>query len=305
MNVYAIEDDDGVALVDAGWAVAAAREALDKSLASIGYAPSEVTRIVVTHAHIDHYTLAVRLRQQFGTQVNVGRGERESLEWLAGKGPRHQRQTALLVAAGAAGLVGALPQHDERTDPRDEGWELPDVWLGESQLRIGRRTLQVLETPGHTKGHIMLLSPEEGLLFTGDQILPHITPSIGFEAVPQPQPLLSFLDSLARLRVLPDLRVLPAHGPDEARTHARIDELIQHHDERLARTSAIVEHLGSASTAAVAELLTWTRRGRRFDQLDDFNRMLAVVETQAHLACLVHRGTLTMAGDAVWEYRPV
>lgn len=302
VNVYAIEDGAGVALVDGGWAVPDAFDALRSGLQSAGYALTDVTRIVVTHAHIDHYTLAVRLRRDYGVPVSVGRREAESLRWITGHGPRHRFQAAQLRAAGAPHLATRIARDDALADPVAESWGLPDVWLAEGEIEIGWRTLRVLETPGHTQGHIVLSSEAEELMFTGDQILPHITPSIGFESVPQEQPLVSFLDSLGRVRKLPDARLLPAHGPADARVHARIDELVVHHENRLGATRAAVEGLRSATTFEVAEQLLWTRRERRFDELDEFNQTLAVTETYAHLAYLVHAGELAAGSDDVVLY---
>ncbi|MEO3858759.1 MBL fold metallo-hydrolase [Acrocarpospora sp. B8E8] len=105
VNVYAIQDGAGVALVDAGWAIPEARQVLEKSLNSIGHTCADVTRVIVTHAHVDHYTLGVWLRAEHGTPVLVGRGERDSLEWLAGAGPRHRHQCELLRRAGAPHLT--------------------------------------------------------------------------------------------------------------------------------------------------------------------------------------------------------
>jgi glyoxylase-like metal-dependent hydrolase (beta-lactamase superfamily II) len=60
------------------------------------------------------------------------------------------------------------------------------------------------------------------MLFS-DHVLPHITPSIGVETVPTEAPLASFLESLALVRTLPDLMLLPAHGPVTRSSHARVE----------------------------------------------------------------------------------
>jgi glyoxylase-like metal-dependent hydrolase (beta-lactamase superfamily II) len=130
-----------------------------------------------------------------------------------------------------------------------------------------------------------------GLLFAGDHVLPHITPSIGFEAVPSRHPLQDFLQSLRLVRSLPDMRLLPAHGPVAGSAHARIDELLAHHDDRLGRCLAAVQ-AGAATAFEAAHALRWTRRGRQLAELDPFNQMLAVIETRAHLELLTAQGRL-------------
>ena len=131
-----------------------------------------------------------------------------------------------------------------------------------------------------------------GVLFAGDHVLPHITPAIGFEAVPSRQPLQDFLASLRLVRSLPDMRLLPAHGPVAPSTHARVDELLAHHDDRLARCLAAVGD-GAATALEAARALRWTRRERQLDEMDPFNQMLAVIETRAHLELLTAQGRLS------------
>ncbi|MFD8382332.1 MBL fold metallo-hydrolase [Streptomyces sp. NPDC059679] len=118
-------------------------------------------------------------------------------------------------------------------------WEAPDRWLGAGTLRFGDRELRVVPTPGHTKGHVVFLDEQRGLLFSGDHVLPHITPSIGFElAEPGGRPLADYLDSLRLMTRYADARLLPAHGPVADSAHTRVAELLVHHDERLAKSLA-------------------------------------------------------------------
>jgi glyoxylase-like metal-dependent hydrolase (beta-lactamase superfamily II) len=142
------------------------------------------------------------------------------------------------------------------------------------------------------------------VLFGGDHVLPHITPSIGFQPEPAKLPLGDYLDSLRLVRSYPDLRLLPAHGPVTPSTHARVDELLAHHEDRLAESlSAVRDGAGTAFEAA--RRLGWTRRHRRFDDLDLFNQTLAAGETAAHLDVLVVRGELQSSTvDGVVEYSP-
>ena len=119
-----------------------------------------------------------------------------------------------------------------------------------------------------------------------------ITPSIGFEAAGNRMALRDYLASLARTLALPDARLLPAHGPVSASTHDRINELLAHHDQRLAETHQAVL-AGNATPYEVARAIKWTRRQRLFSDLDLFSRVQAVNETAAHLEVLALRGQLT------------
>jgi len=80
VNVYAIEDGDGLVLIDSGWSLALARDQLAAALASLGHGLGDVARFLITHVHRDHYTQAVQLRREFGSRISLGIGERPSLE---------------------------------------------------------------------------------------------------------------------------------------------------------------------------------------------------------------------------------
>ena len=73
VNVYVVEDDGGLVLIDSGWALEQARTALTSALAALGAALGDVRSFLVTHVHRDHYTLAVQLRREFGSAVSPGR----------------------------------------------------------------------------------------------------------------------------------------------------------------------------------------------------------------------------------------
>jgi glyoxylase-like metal-dependent hydrolase (beta-lactamase superfamily II) len=292
VNVYAISGGDGLTLVDSGWALAAARDRLETALASIGHELGDVRRFLVTHLHRDHYTLAIIVRRLFGSRVMLGAGEQPSLDFIINADDRPSTvYHDLLLRCGAAPLVERMRRNWPERDAGGE-WEKPDAWLtGTEEIELGGRMLRVIPTPGHTRGHVVFADIEHGLLFAGDHVLPHITPSIGFEAARPELPLGDYLSSLRLVRSLPDLRLLPAHGGVTGSAHARIDELIAHHDRRLDASAAVIGQ-GASTAYEAAELLTWTRRERAFADLDPFNQMMAVMETAAHLDVLVRQGRL-------------
>lgn len=303
VNVYAIDDGDGLVFIDSGWALALAHERLDAALGSIGHELGDVRQFLVTHVHRDHYTMAVALRRLFGSRIALGRGEEVNLRQIIDHGQPEGPHVAELRRNGATLVIDrlqALPRPDETSD-----WELPDGWLADgSEIALADRTLRVVHTPGHTRGHVVFADFAGGLLFAGDHVLPHITPSIGFESARAALPLGDFLGSLRRVRALPDLRLLPAHGPVADSTHARVDELVVHHDQRLDEALRAIG--GGAGTAyQVARVLRWTRRHRALDDLDPVNQMLAVMETAAHLDVLVREGRLrSSTDDGVVHYHP-
>ncbi len=305
VNVYAVVDGDGLVLVDSGWALERAREQLETALGEIGYGLPDIRRFLMTHIHRDHYTLGVTLRRTFGTRVSLGAGERPSLETVMSG--RSDGQLSRLRRAGADELVEAVLEGDQHDPaPPQDGYELPDDWIGNAvEVELESRTLHVVATPGHTRGHVVLFDFESGLLFSGDHVLPHITPSIGLESATTDLPLGDYLDSLRLMRHYPDMRLLPAHGPVTDGVHGRVDELLDHHERRLEQTARTIER-GAGTAFRAAANLGWTKHEKSLESLDVFNRVLAVCETAAHLDLLVVRGALRSSTvDGVTWYRTV
>jgi len=295
VNVYAITDPSGVDLIDAGIALVPAREQLTKGLRQLGYELGDIRNFFVTHVHIDHYSLAIELRKTFHTVVSLGEQERANLiatrEMITGRRARFL-DSGHMHRLGAEELASQIDAHHQRV-PAEVDWEDPDHWVADgTDLDLRTRTLRAVHTPGHTRGHVVYHDAAAEIMFAGDHVLPHITPSIGFEPAGNRAALTDYLSSLARTLTLPDARLLPAHGPVTVSTHARVKELLAHHDERLDETLEAVQ-AGHATPYQAAKAIKWTRGQRPFGDLDTFSQVQAVNETAAHLEVLKARGQLS------------
>jgi glyoxylase-like metal-dependent hydrolase (beta-lactamase superfamily II) len=294
VNVYAIETEHGLTLVDGGWAIEESRTLLEKSLRDLGFALSDITRFLVTHVHRDHYTQAAVIGREYGAHVSLGLGDKPTLDLMHNADDVDEDPTAgVLRSAGAVEIAREWLKFSDGKRPDLSMWGYPDTWLdGDHPVEVGTRTLDAVHTPGHTQGHFVFADRPAGLLFAGDHVLPTITPSIGFEPMPVAQPLRDFLGSLTKVRGLPDLRLLPAHGPVAPSSYARIDQLLAHHEARLDKClDAIRKQPGTGCD--VAGQLPWTRHEHSLADLDVFNAALASMETKAHLELLVARGQAT------------
>ena len=294
VNVYAIETEQGLTLIDGGWAIEESRTLLEKSLRDVGFGLSDITRFLVTHVHRDHYTQAAVIGREYGAHVSLGLGDKPTLDLMHNTDDVDEDPTAgVLRSAGALEIAREWLKFSDGKRPDLAMWGYPDTWLEEDHaVDVGTRTLDAVHTPGHTQGHFVFADRRARILFAGDHVLPTITPSIGFEPVPVAQPLRDFLGSLTKVRGLPDLRLLPAHGPVAPSSHARVDQLLAHHEVRLARClDAIRQRPGTAYD--VAGQLPWTRHEHSLADLDVFNAALASMETKAHLELLVARGQAT------------
>jgi len=298
VNVYAMIGDDGVDLIDAGMALVQARERLAEALGQLGFGLPDIRNFFITHIHQDHYTLAVELRTTLRGQITLGDQERANMDAI-------RDVSAGRAEVGFIGMLGAMGAADLATrvralmgprlaDPQPKlQWSDPDRWLPDGAvIDLPGRSLRAIHTPGHTTGHVVFHDEAAGLLFAGDHVLPHITPSIGFQPVITRSSLIQYLASLRLMLELPDTRLLPAHGPVQPSTHARVHQLLEHHETRLAQTLEAATS-GPVTAFEAAAALPWTRRQRKLAELDTMNQLLATGETAAHLEVLVVRGQLT------------
>jgi glyoxylase-like metal-dependent hydrolase (beta-lactamase superfamily II) len=153
VNAYAIKDGDGqVTLVDCGLKRAPRR--IVAALDAVGSHSSEVTRIVLTHAHPDHAGGLARMRGLTG--ASVATHEREAPYVRQGRVPARDQQFF------GGRLLTRLP---DRFAPTEVSEEFHD---GDSLPVAGG--LRVVHTPGHTPGHVSLLHEPSGVLVTGDAI---------------------------------------------------------------------------------------------------------------------------------------
>jgi glyoxylase-like metal-dependent hydrolase (beta-lactamase superfamily II) len=287
---YVFEVPGGISIVDPGWNAEESFQSLRGQLAEIGAGFGDLKQIIVTHVHPDHYGMAGRLRQISGAEVLVHEHDMEMAEWRAARGPDVVngwfRRHGVPDGAGVATWMSA-PQMG-----RGGGFDgvMPDRRMVDGELlRLGALELRVIWTPGHSPGHACFYAEEQELLFTGDHVLPTISPNVSLWPGSEADPLGDYIRSLSRLRGLRVRKVLPAHEYSFDDLETRLDELEHHHDGRLQEMIDAVN--GGASTAyAIAREIRWTIG--HFDSFDPGTRRAAVSETLSHLRYLVGEGRL-------------
>ncbi|OWY59600.1 hypothetical protein B7486_73705, partial [cyanobacterium TDX16] len=157
----------------------------------------------------------------------------------------------------------------------------PSVRLEDAEhVTLGGREWVALYTPGHTEDHLCLYDPTDGVVLSGDHVLPTITPHIsGLGDVDDS--LADYVSSLDRMASLPDVSVvLPAHGHPFDDLPGRVKDIKRHHDERLDVLREASERLGPAT---VTDLSHEMFRQRSWGPM-------AESETYAHLEHLRLRG---------------
>ena len=302
VNCYVLEDERGFALVDPGMPGPQAWKALEARLAAAGAPLRRVHTVVVTHSHIDHFGASGRIRTKTGATVVTHRSFRtwwdpsdaddvEGLEPLpeVPKGRPWDQSTPWGGKHPAPPLKVRLKYKFLR--PLMRRWfatPSPSRRLADAEtITLGQREWVAVHTPGHTPDHLCLLDPANGVLLSGDHILPTITPHIsGLDA--GPDPLSSFFDSLERMHQLDGVTtVLPAHGHPFADLDGRADDIRRHHEERLETLRRAAGELGEAT---VEELSHHLFRPRSWGPM-------AESETYAHLEHLRLAGQATRRDD--------
>jgi glyoxylase-like metal-dependent hydrolase (beta-lactamase superfamily II) len=304
VNMYALLDDEGAAVVDPGLPGPGTWRAIQDRLAQAGLAVRHVHTVVVTHSHPDHFGCAVRFQREAGSRVvaharfsfgplearraaaepeasadDVAAHVEAEAEAAAERGPAPEAEAAAERGGGPAEAgarsgtrwSGRTPWGGEPPRPplrrRVQWWAmrlLGRSWLpaitvpveGGAVLRLARREMRVLHTPGHTGDHICLHDPATGTLLAGDHVLPSITPHISGTSATR-DPLAAFFDSLDRVAAIGGVeRVLPAHGHPFRDLPGRCAAIQRHHQERLTRLKGISRELGHpASTREFARRL--------------------------------------------------
>ncbi|MFB4277367.1 MULTISPECIES: MBL fold metallo-hydrolase [unclassified Nonomuraea] len=288
--VYAVESPKGHVLVDAGWNHPDAWDALSGGLAALGIDVTTVSGVVVTHFHPDHAGLAGQVREASGGWIAMHENDaalvRLMTEYAAGE--HDAFQTDMLRRAGADPGEARQAMGGRPTPPA-----LPDRELRDGDLvDLPSRKLRAVHTPGHTPGHICLHLEDADRLFTGDHVLPDITPHIGIYPYDRDDvdPLSDFLESLDRVSDLGSLDALPAHEwifPDVA---ARAAQIRHHHEEKLERLRALLAQRPEPLTIwEAAAMMTWNKP---WDELAPMLRGMAAGEAAAHLRTLEARGQI-------------
>jgi glyoxylase-like metal-dependent hydrolase (beta-lactamase superfamily II) len=283
--VYVLETDRGPYLIDTGWDDEDSYAGLEQGLAELGCAVRDVQGVIATHAHVDHYGLAARIREASGAWVSLHPLDAAVLdEWERDVG---ERKLEVLMDAGAPDDVvqeaAAQARFGERTAiPR------PDPLLDDGdEPPVPGRHLRAVWTPGHTPGHLCFWDAQRDLLFSGDHVLPRFPVGM-HEAGFHGDPLTDFLDSLDRLGQLDPDEVLPAHEHRFTEFAPRLRTLRAHHERRIAAALAAVR----AGASTVWEVAAATARGRPLTELRGFPLHSALVDTKACLSALRTRGEL-------------
>lgn len=254
VNCYVFTRDK-LTLLDPGPATEEAYEELSAGLQDLGFAISDVDQILISHPHMDHFGLANRLVEESGSVAvahgdatepladPVGHFEREQAFFrpfleLMGV-PEQFAESAIRLPEAYVDYQYPLTVNRELTDG-----DTVDVGVGED--------LKVVHTPGHAPGSVCFVSESDGIAFTGDHVLSHITPNPLLTLVPgtddeRTRSLPAYVDSLQTIRAVDASVGCGGHGERMPDLDGRVQEILDHHQERKENIADILATVGPVS----------------------------------------------------------
>ncbi len=261
-----------------------------------------IVRVLVTHMHPDHIGLAHWLCERWqaplwisgtdyamariGTQTTTGFGGDGAARFFASHGLTDPAALEQVRARKGyyPGLVPALPVSHRRL-------------LDGMVVRVGEHGWRCIVGYGHAPEHMALHCGALGVLISGDMVLPRISTNVSvYENEPEADSLTLFLDSLDRYQPLPaDTLVLPSHGKPFTGLHERLQQLRDHHRERLDEVMAACAEQPRSAHDVLPVLFK--------RPLDLHQTTFAMGESVAHLHRLWHGGQLQRTRDNDGVYR--
>lgn len=284
---YLAQEENGWTVIDPGLNREETRTAWKEAFSAHGIIPErDIHRIIVTHYHPDHFGFAGAMQQWTGADVYMS----EIAQQIGLSTWTEERFTCNRTFFAQAGMPGELRQQLAENDSafyhlvRPLPQQMKPLVDGHT-YRIGSLDYEAIHTPGHAEGHICFYNQTEQVLIAGDHILRKITPNISYHGYGDPNPLATYLHSLEQMNRR-DIRVaLPGHGPIFTDVKERIEEIVHHHEERLA---FMLERMSGAMSAYDVSCALFDR------ELSVHEQRFAIGETIAHLRYLEETGIITV-----------
>ena len=288
VNAYLVEEDPPT-LIDAGINTQAGRDAMLDGLAQDGFDVKDLERILITHAHPDHYGLVHFLQDLSGATVyfpdrEIARVRDRQMVFEVGR---------LLVRAGMPLELLFKMDEQRRSGPRPERLKHDDVVAVRDGDRISFGPedaptfyLDAYLMPGHTGGHVVYFDPVSRSLFAGDQLLPDTSPNPLLEpSLDEPgerrRSLEEYLRSLDAMAAMGPAVAYPGHGEVIEEPERLIRQTIDHHARRKADVAARLDEDGKTPYELATEM---------YPNVQGYDTFLSVSEVIAHLDLIVSDG---------------
>jgi glyoxylase-like metal-dependent hydrolase (beta-lactamase superfamily II) len=288
--VHVIQKDGYRVLIDAGSGTDASHTGLLDGLRQAGLQPSDLTHILLTHAHIDHYGGLSRLREITNAKIGVHELDIQTVA-------HHEARLALIGRRLAAFLAETglaeeaqeqvlslyrLSKHIYQSVPVDFAFEAMDMRLG---------PFEFIHLPGHCPGHVALRVDDA--VFCGDMVVEGVTPHLSPESINPYSGLDHYLDSLSRLQTWAKDARLILNGHDDVITDlpAQIEATRQNILRRMEK-----------AMEALAESLTMEEVCRAvYGETGGYNQLLVIEKTGAYVEYLYEHGLIEITNPSELE----
>lgn len=288
INLWLIEDGEGWTIVDTGYNSDDTRN-IWKQVFSDLLLNKPVKRVIITHFHPDHVSLAGWLNNIWDSTIWMTYSEWMQAQLNRYGGPTSDIDTRMnfykehgMEQTGIDGYRETRPDFSKIITPLPPNFRR---MIDAENFLIGKNEWRVITGAGHSPEHAALWCKNLNILISGDQVLPRISTNVSLQCnEPDGDPLRLYLRSLEKFRFLPtNVFVLPSHDRPFFGLHERIDALIEHHSSRL---KAAAEACQEPKTSR--ELIPYIFRR----DLDKHQLGFAIGEAMAHANFLVYEGRL-------------
>lgn len=278
-------------LIDTGVDSPLSRETLLMELASIGIDIKDIERVILTHGHSDHYGMARFIQEVSGAQVMV---HPRDMDKVMDRKGYYLKMTPYLKRLG-------VPQEHLESFVKYVFWETlyaPDLEevhpLEEGEIiRAGDVELEVLHTPGHSPGHIVLTVKGSGGAFTGDFIFQEVTPDPiidinAFGERTRSMPI--HLRSLERFKEMKVKSYYPGHLEKKGTVKSALEGLKGRMAYKRALISQILEKGPLTPFEVLRAIYPHSREGETFVLLSEVIGRLDLLEKEGIVEVLEKKG---------------
>jgi len=252
----------------------------------IGRSVSEIDHIFITHCHADHCGLAGSIKEISGAVIHLSEIGKQIIQNDRSRKQGADTVKSFYVEQGIAeesvnAYLVFLRYFRKATAP----FQVDECLDFQTEYAIGDTAFTVLETPGHARDHVCYFFRKEGILLSGDHILPESTFNLRPDLLcTEFRPLGAMLDSLARIEDLPIGRVLPAHGTPFSNLQEIAKKVRRHHREKKQLIREVINE-GPQTAFEISKNIFGIG-------LPGFDLFLALNETYVHLVELMRDGTV-------------
>lgn len=291
-NCYVLKNGGDALVIDTGSPTEEGSAYLASALDELGIDASRASYFL-THLHMDHAGLISLIAGPEAT-VYLGADEFEFA---------HPRNNARFCAIACRRLQQEGIGPDEiamavrmlrNSDFLETAGRTYTLVNDGDTIYVGSKALCVIDTAGHTPGHLALYEQSTKTLFCGDHVLFDLSPSIGLFPYGR-DAYQTYLANLAKLSSMPIRKLLIGHGRNSDRFADRIGWLIKHHEERLDEARALITSFPGMTGRKVIESISWGVPFRRWHDIPLPQRCCIIGEGIGVLDHLLRRGFVSFS----------